>query len=91
MDDKIANVVISELCNIHKMFPRIATNIELLWGSEEGHNYLISLLNKNREIRIGFPRIIFASLINLYATHIEYKGDYNNPLLLTRANIKLTY
>ncbi len=59
----------ANLLIIGEKFPRIADMIRASWGSEEGKDYLESLLIDNRGGRAGFPFDVISALMELQAEH----------------------
>ena len=56
---------------IKDRYPRIAANIETLWGSREMDVYFDRLVVKDREQREGFPPDIMAAILSLSAQHVK--------------------
>ena len=56
---------------IREKYPRIATAIELMWGSREMDTYFSRLIVNERNDRAGFPREIMAAILTLSADHVR--------------------
>lgn len=76
-----------ELYALYKPFPHIAVKIETYLGSKQCHEYLKSLLIKDKPNRIGFDEKTYCRLLNLYLLHVKEFGDFNSPLQITSANL----
>ena len=54
---------------IAEKYARIAGNIRLAWGTEEGKAYLDSLITNDRGERAGFPFEVFKALMELQSAY----------------------
>lgn len=70
-------------------YKHIAIKIESNWSTESAHNYMQSVLNKNRSFRRGLPPDIFKTVFMLYLLHVEMYGNWNAPLILIHPNVSV--
>jgi hypothetical protein len=56
---------------IRRLFPRIASAIELMWGDRELDGYLNKLILADREDRAGFPAPVLLALLKLNNQHVR--------------------
>lgn len=82
-------IVINELTELHKTYPAIATKIETMWGIDSGHYYMLSILNKNRKRRAGFPLDAYTHIMRLFLIHLSEYGDFGQPAHLCDVNMSL--
>lgn len=55
--------------HIHVGYPRIASEIKNLWGTDKLHDYLIELLIDDRPHRQGFPDHVMSALMYVQNQH----------------------
>jgi len=79
--------VLDELKKLYVHWPKISTHIESNWGSARGHEYLKSLLIKDREYRGGFQIDDFLIIMKLYLLHEKNYGNFDSPLIVTNTNL----
>lgn len=66
--------------NVYNRFERILQQIEAVWGTLAGHEYLETLLMTNRSDRQGFEDPIASELIRIHLLHIKhYPQRHHNP------------
>jgi len=66
--------------NVYQHFERILNELELVWGTLEGHTYLENLLMTQRNDRQGFSDKIATELIRIHLLHIQqYPERHSNP------------
>lgn len=87
----ITPVLVQKLKVMFELNPRIAVQIEVLWGTKEAHKYIKSLLIPDRTGREGFPFDMYCCLIQIYLMHCADVGDFNDPIEFGQANAKFDY
>lgn len=66
--------------NVYSRFERILKQIEAVWGTLAGHEYLETLLMTNRTDRQGFDDPVASELIRIHLLHIKhYPERHHNP------------
>lgn len=66
--------------NVYSRFERILKDIESVWGTLAGHEYLETLLLTNRNDRQGFEDPVASELIRIHLLHIRhYPERHHNP------------
>jgi hypothetical protein len=66
--------------NSYIRFERILTQIEDVWGTLAGHEYLEDLLMTQRTDRQGFEHDVASELIRIHLLHIlQYPERHHNP------------
>jgi hypothetical protein len=66
---------------IREHYPRIATAIELQWGTREMDFYFSNLIIDDRRDRAGFPREVLAAILKLSADHARrFQFDKKEPM-----------
>lgn len=64
----------------YSRFERILQQIEAVWGTLAGHEYLETLLLTNRTDRQGFDDPVASELIRIHLLHIKhYPERHHNP------------
>jgi hypothetical protein len=56
---------------IKEKYPHVGQHLDILWGSKEFDEYIISIMFTDRSDRQGFDIKTFDILHSLYVTHIE--------------------
>jgi hypothetical protein len=66
--------------NVYARFERILKQIEAVWGTLAGHEYLETLLMTQRADRQGFEDPVASELIRIHLLHIKhYPERHANP------------
>jgi hypothetical protein len=66
--------------NVYLRFERILKQIESVWGTLAGHEYLETLLMTQRTDRQGFEDPVASELIRIHLLHIkQYPGRHGHP------------
>ena len=90
MKEQYGKSIVEWLSHIRKHYPEVATKIEANWGNKKGHDYLKYLLNKDREIRNGFPPIVYYHIMHMYCIHLDLVGDFESPITVHNPNLDLS-
>ena len=65
---------------VYSRFERILQQIEAVWGTLAGHEYLETLLMTDRADRQGFEHDVASELIRIHLLHIrQYPERHHNP------------
>lgn len=64
--------------NVYLRFERILKQIEAVWGTPAGHEYLETLLMTQRTDRKGFEDPVASELIRIHLLHIKHFPQRNN-------------
>lgn len=66
--------------NVYARFERILKQIESVWGTLAGHEYLETLLMTQRTDRQGFDDPVASELIRIHLLHIkQYPERHHHP------------
>ena len=66
--------------NVYLRFERILRQIETVWGTLAGHEYLETLLMTQRTDRQGFADPVASELIRIHLLHIKHFPErHSNP------------
>lgn len=66
--------------NVYLRFERILKQIESVWGTLAGHEYLETLLMTQRTDRQGFEDPVASELIRIHLLHIKHFPErHRNP------------
>jgi hypothetical protein len=66
--------------NVYARYERILKQIEAVWGTPAGHEYLETLLMTQRSNRLGFDEAVASELIRIHLLHIKhYPERHRHP------------
>lgn len=87
MKTSLCLLVIDELKKLYSFRAKMSAHIEATWGTEFCHEYLKTLLVKDRDFRNGFQIEEYVTILKLYLLHEKCFGDYKSPLVVSNTNL----